>query len=165
MKVWKIIGWALLAILVVIQFFRPAKNTAVAPSPYDISTAYAVPAHVQTILKKACNDCHSNNTVYPWYAEVQPVAWWLANHVEDGKRHLNFSEFMRYPAARQYHKLEETIEMVDKSEMPLSSYTLIHTTAKLSGEERKALHDWCESVRDTMRAQYPPDSLIRKRKP
>ncbi|WP_119080514.1 heme-binding domain-containing protein [Chitinophaga alhagiae] len=165
MKVWKTLGWALLAILVVIQFFRPARNTAAVPSANDISTAYAVPAEVSTILGKACNDCHSNNTTYPWYASVQPVAWWLAKHVNDGKRHLNFSEFTAYPLARQFHKLEETVEMVNEKEMPLNSYTIIHTNATLTDAERKLLVNWCESIKDTMRARYPADSLVRKKRP
>jgi len=155
----------LAAILIIIQFFRPAKNISSAKSSADISSIYTVPGEVNTILDKACNDCHSNNTVYPWYAEVQPVAWWLNNHIEEGKDELNFSEFGSYSPARRYHKLEEIKEMIDDNEMPLSSYTLIHTDAKLTDAETQALINWSESIRNEMKTKYPADSLVMKRGP
>jgi hypothetical protein len=102
MKFLKRLGLVLLAILVIIQFFHPAKNQSTEVLPTDIAKVYVAPApDVDVILKKACNDCHSNNTVYPWYNNVQPVAWWLNNHIENGKRHLNFSDFGSMRIARQ----------------------------------------------------------------
>ncbi|MFM8485102.1 MAG: heme-binding domain-containing protein, partial [Bacteroidota bacterium] len=92
---------------------------------------YAVPENVMAVLKPACYDCHSNQTRYPWYAGIQPVAWWLAEHVNDGKRHLNFDEFTTRKIAVQNHKLEEIIEMVKEEEMPLGSYTWTHADARL----------------------------------
>jgi hypothetical protein len=153
----------LLLAFIIIQFFRPTKNKAEGISKNDISTLYAVPTDVQTILKTSCYDCHSNNTVYPWYAEVQPVAWWLNNHVVDGKKHLNFSEFAGYSLRRQYHKLEETNEMVKEGEMPLDSYLWIHKNAKLSDGQKLILANWVGTVMDTMKARHPIDSLIRKK--
>ena len=153
----------LLLALIVIQFFRPAKNRAEGVSRNDISTLYAVPQDVQDILKRSCNDCHSNNTVYPWYAEVQPVAWWLDSHIRDGKNDLNFSEFATYRIRRQYKKLEEINELVKENKMPLNSYLWIHTDAKLSEQQKLTLANWVETVRDTIQAKYPPDSLIRKK--
>lgn len=156
---------AVATILVIIQFFRPVKNLSSAKSPADISNVYQVPDEINVILGKACNDCHSNNTVYPWYAEVQPVAWWLNNHVKEGKGELNFSEFGTYALARQYHKLEEVKEVIDENEMPLSSYTLIHTNAKLTNAEKQTLLAWSEGMRNEMKAKYPADSLVMKRGP
>ena len=156
---------ALLAILIIIQFFRPTKNLSNAKSPADISNLYQVPGDVNEILDKACNDCHSNNTIYPWYAEVQPVAWWLNNHIEEGKDELNFSEFATYAPARQYRKLEELKKQIDEGEMPLSSYTLIHTNAKLTEAEKQALLNWSEGIRNEMKVKYPADSLVMKRGP
>ncbi|HVZ26176.1 MAG TPA: heme-binding domain-containing protein, partial [Sediminibacterium sp.] len=106
MRFLKRTGIVLLVILLVMQAFRPARNNSNENSK-DISKDYPVPTDVQLILAKACNDCHTNQTRYPWYAEVQPVSWWLNNHIVDGKRHLNFSEFSGYRIARQYKKLEE----------------------------------------------------------
>lgn len=162
-KILKRVFQLLLIAFIVIQFFRPTKNKAESISKNDISTLYTVPTDVQSILKTSCYDCHSNNTVYPWYAEVQPVAWWLNNHVVDGKKHLNFSEFAGYSLRRQYHKLEETNEMVKEGEMPLDSYLWIHKNAKLSDGQKLILANWVGTVMDTMKARHPIDSLIRKK--
>ena len=164
MKRGKVILFLLAAAFVLIQFFRPVKNVTAAVPDKDIARSYAMPPEVKAILQKACYDCHSNNTVYPWYANVQPLAWWLDAHIRDGKRHLNFDEFLNYPLARQYRKLEETVETVNEGEMPLASYTLTHTNAKLNSGERKLVMDWCEGIRANMRASYPADSLVVKKK-
>ncbi|MBL0181476.1 MAG: heme-binding domain-containing protein [Chitinophagaceae bacterium] len=162
-KFFKRLFVLLLAAFVVIQLFRPAKNKAEGMSKNDISTLYPVPEDVQNILKTSCYDCHSNNTVYPWYAEVQPVAWWLDSHIQDGKKDLNFSEFASYRIRRQYKKLEEVNELVKKDEMPLDSYLWIHKDAKLSEPQKLTLATWVNAVRDTMEAHYPIDSLVRKK--
>lgn len=155
---------ALVVILVVIQFFRPEKNLS-GENRNDISTRYAMSDSVKTILAVACNDCHSNKTEYPWYSNVQPVAWWLNGHIEDGKRHLNFSDFTSSSIARQNHKFEETIEVLEENEMPLSSYTWLglHSQANLTDEQKKTLMHWARTQMDTLKSQYPPDSLILKR--
>ncbi|HRI19591.1 MAG TPA: heme-binding domain-containing protein [Panacibacter sp.] len=163
MKKFFLIFLAILA--VAIQFIKPQRNESAVVSATDISGIYNMPDDVSAILNKACKDCHSNNTVYPWYANVQPVAWWLNDHIEEGKNELNFSEFASYSPGRQYHKLEEFKEQIDKDEMPLSSYTLIHTNAKLSDQEKKVLLNWAEGIRMQMKAKYPADSLIMKRGP
>ena len=150
-------------VLIVIQFFPPTKNVSEAASAKNISAVYNTPAEVKTILDKACNDCHSNNTVYPWYAEVQPVAWWLNEHIEDGKKDLNFSEFASYRPRRQYKKLEEINELVKENEMPLNSYLWIHKDAKLSDQQKLTLANWVEATRDSLEARYPIDSLVRKK--
>ncbi|MGL6267918.1 MAG: heme-binding domain-containing protein, partial [Chitinophagaceae bacterium] len=132
----KKIAMGLLVALVIIQFFKPDRNISPEKSPNDITNKYKVPAPVQEILKTSCNDCHSNNTIYPWYANIQPVAWWLADHVNEGKRELNFSEFSTYSPKKAHHKLEEVNEMVKEGEMPLQSYTIIHQNAKLSEAQK-----------------------------
>ncbi len=156
---------ALLFVFVAIQFFRPAKNLS-GDDTYGIHTKYNVSENVNHLLEVACNDCHSNKTVYPWYANIQPVAWWLNKHVVDGKKHLNFSTFTRLPIAVQNHKFEEIIEMVEKKEMPLASYTYLglHKEADLTDEQRKLITDWSKAQMDTLKAHYHPDSLILKRK-
>lgn len=164
MKIVKKILLVLLIILVVIQFIRPAKNQSTEVTTNHIYNVYATNENVKTILDKACNDCHSNNTKYPWYANIQPVAWWLNDHIEDGKKHLNFSEYGAYNLRRQYHKMEEVIDEVKEGEMPLSSYTIVHTNAKLTAEEKATLTGWAQSIMDTMKAKYPIDSLVKKKK-
>lgn len=154
----------LLAALVVIQFIHPKKNTSAGPQPNYIGNSYAVPADVQSILGKACNDCHSNNTRYPWYAKLQPVDWWMNDHVVDGKKEVNFDEFTNRSPRYQYRKMEEVIEQVKEREMPLNSYTWTHKDAKLTSDERAKLTGWAQSVRDAMEVKYPVDSLVRPKK-
>lgn len=152
----------LLFALVVIQFIRPKKNKTEGQQPNYIGNAFAVPEDVKLILAKACNDCHSNNTNYPWYSNFQPVLWWLDKHIKDGKKNLNFDVYTNKSLRYQFHKMEETIEMVKEGEMPLKSYTLAHKDAKLTTEEKTKLTNWANSIMDTMKAKYPIDSLIRK---
>ena len=151
----KKIAYFLLVALIVIQFFRPEKNQSTGPQANAIANKYAVPANVQEIMKRACNDCHSNNTIYPWYDKVQPVSWWLANHVNEGKRELNFDEFLTYSPKKAHHKLDEVIEMVKEGEMPLNSYTWTHRNAILSQEEKVAITDWASSTMKQIESVNP----------
>jgi hypothetical protein len=155
----------LLVIFILIQFFRPKKNISEGPQPNNIATAYPVPDNVKTILAKACNDCHSNNTRYPWYNNIQPVAWWLNNHVQDGKKDLNYDEFTTYSLRKQYARFGQTKDLVKKGAMPLKSYTWIHKDAILTDEEKQALFSWVDASRAAMEAKYPMDSLVRKSGP
>jgi len=150
--------------LIAIQFIRPSKNQSGSLLAGDITHGYNMPQKVSAIFKKACNDCHSNNTIYPWYAQIQPVGWWLSNHIKEGKKELNLSEFGSYNIARQYKKLDEIIKQVKEDEMPLSSYTLIHRNARLTDTEKQILINWCNNIRDTIKSKYPADSLVIKRR-
>ncbi len=153
----------LLVVLIAIQFIHPAKNQSGGPQPNYIGNAFSMPQDVKLIMEKACNDCHSNNTVYPWYSRLQPVDWWMNNHVVDGKKHLNFDEYTNRNLRYQYHKLEEIAEQVKEGEMPMDSYTWMHKGAKLSPAEKEKLINWADAMRDTMKAHYPIDSLVRKK--
>jgi hypothetical protein len=164
MAILKKIGLILLGALVLIQFIRPEKNQSTVNPDQQLTSRYPIPDSVNTILQKACMDCHSNNSHYPWYASVQPIAWWLDEHIRDGKKHLNFDEYTHRSLRYQFHKMEETIEMVKTEEMPLSSYTWTHTEARLTKAERIAITQWAQSVIDTMKQRYPADSLVKPRK-
>ena len=138
----------IIIILVVIQFIRPARNISTTPSTHDISTEYTVPDSVKNIMAVACNDCHTNNTRYPWYANVQPVGWWLQNHVNEGKRHLNYSEFTSLEKKKQYKKMDETAHEIKEGDMPLNSYLWIHHDAKLTQAEKDLLINWAQQLSD-----------------
>ena len=146
-----ILGIAVL--LVLIQFFRPEKNIASAPSANNIAKKYNTSNEVKVILDKACNDCHSNNTKYPWYSNFQPVAWWLDHHVDEGKGEINFDEFLTYPAKKARHKMEEVNEMVKEGEMPLNSYTWIHKDAVLTQAEKLVLAEWAVATMKTIETE------------
>ncbi len=141
---FKKIGLAIVAILVILQFVRPTKNEGLAFTENDISHFDSVPDNVKKILETSCFDCHSNHTVYPWYTNIQPIGLWMQWHVNEGKEELNFSEFKTYKPKRQKHKFEEIIEMVEEQEMPLSSYTLIHSETKLTSEQLNSLVTWAK---------------------
>src|SRR5258708_37960689 len=102
----KIIVLSILAVLIIIQFIQPAHNKSEQLLPADITKVLTVPDSVQHVLKNACYDCHSNNTNYPWYANVQPVAWFMVRHVNNGKADLNLSEFGTYSIRQQRSKLK-----------------------------------------------------------
>lgn len=155
---------ALLVILLVLQVFRPKKdNNASAPNPANINQFASVPADVDKLLRTSCYDCHSNTTAYPWYTNIQPIGWWLEDHINEGKGELNFDEFGNYTLRRQYHKLEEVAELVKENEMPLKSYTFVHTDAKLSEEQKQQIIQWTDKAMGDMRAKYPIDSLVKKK--
>lgn len=153
----------LLVIFVIIQFFHPKPNKAGAEQPNYIGRAYTVPGDVKSILAKACNDCHSNNTRYPWYCNFQPVDWWTAKHINQGKKGLNLDEFINRTLRFQYKKMEDVIKQVKENDMPLNSYTWIHKDAKLTAGEKAKLIDWANAVRDNMKVMYPIDSLEKKK--
>ena len=150
MKIVKKIFIALLILFIAIQFFRPARNISTQNFPRGINHTIITPDPVLTVLKNSCYDCHSNNTRYPWYNNIQPVAWWLHSHISDGKRALNFDEFGSYTLKRQQDKLKGIRNEVKDGGMPLSSYTLIHTDAKLSDAEKKMIADWTVRGADSL---------------
>ena len=135
-------------LLVAAQFIRPAKNISAAVDTADISGKFAVPPEVKRVLQNACYDCHSNRTRYPWYAEIQPIGWWLAKHVKDGKAHLNFSEFATYSPKRTADKLDQISDEVSQHVMPLFSYKWGHTEARLPAAEKEAVVTWGDNLHD-----------------
>lgn len=147
MKASRKIGVLIIILLVVMQFIQPTKNrSSQVITETDISTVYAIPQNLHQMFVKKCYDCHSNNTNYPWYVNVQPIGWWLAAHVHEGKEHLNFSEFKSYTAEEAEHKLEEIGEVTEEKSMPLKAYTLLHEDHVLTEEDEKAIFDWLSTL-------------------
>jgi hypothetical protein len=147
----KKVALGILGLLVIIQFIRPEKNIS---EPFitenDISKKYAINDDVYQILIKKCYDCHSNNTAYPWYNNIQPIAWWMAHHVNEGKDELNFSEFKMYSQKRANHKIEEISDAVNEGWMPLDSYLWIHHEAKITAEDRSLINAWIKTLPVTL---------------
>ncbi|MCC7466398.1 MAG: heme-binding domain-containing protein [Saprospiraceae bacterium] len=140
----KILG-ALLIALLLIQFIRPAQDNPPTDQAQSFEQVASPPAEITSILKSACYDCHSNETVYPWYSKIAPVSWWLANHINEGREHLNFSVYGQVSAEDKGKVMEEIAEVIQKNEMPLASYTWLHPEAKLSDAQKNTLVQWANS--------------------
>ncbi len=149
-KRMKSIFGGLLAVLVVMQFFQIDKTNPEYNAANDFLNSAQPPAGVAETMKNACYDCHSYQTKYPWYTYVQPVGWWVKNHIEEGREHLNLSLWGGYSAKRKNHGLEEMQEMVEEGEMPLNSYTWGHPEARLTGDQRNALISFFKETRDKL---------------
>lgn len=160
-KILKIVLIVLLIGFIIIQFIRPSKNAGEEIAANQINAVQEVPADVQQILKVSCYDCHSNTTRYPWYSKIQPVAWFLNDHIVEGKKEVNFSVFATYPPFRRYKKFNEIQKQIKEDEMPLFSYTLIHRDAVLSAAQKSTLINWAANAIKEMEAKYPADSLVK----
>ena len=139
----KVLRWFLLGILLalIVMQFVPVERT----NP-PVEEEVPAPANVRAVLHRACYDCHSNETRWPWYSHVAPVSWLVAHDVHEARKHLNFSTWNQYNAKRQARKLNEVWEEVDEGEMPLWYYLAIHRDAKLSAEDRALLRTWATST-------------------
>ena len=145
--------WFLLIVFITIQFIRPARNNGEAMSANDITHRVHTPDTVLGILKRACFDCHSNHTDYPWYTNINPVGWWMNGHIKDGKRGINFSDLSSFNNKKLDHRLEDVAELTANHAMPLKSYTWIHTDAKLSDEEIHSIKAWTDAARQEIAAK------------
>tara|TARA_R110002124_G_scaffold131805_1_gene294157 strand:+ start:3410 stop:3862 length:453 start_codon:yes stop_codon:yes gene_type:complete len=150
MKKVKIILLVLLVALVGIQFFPTTRNQSKTMPKTDFTLVNDAPNSIKKKLQTSCYDCHSNNTAYPWYNKIQPVAWILESHIADGKKELNFNEWETYSNRRKKSKLKSIISQVKDDEMPLTSYTLIHGDAKFTEKEKKELFQWLTKLRDSI---------------
>ena len=131
-----------LALVVLIQLYRPKKNISTVEQKNSITTVMDVPADVKSILERSCYDCHSNNTKYLWYHEIAPMSWGVAHHIKEGKEHLNFDEYATYNARQRAHALEESVEAIEHGEMPLKGYVVFHPETALSAEDIQKIKDW-----------------------
>jgi hypothetical protein len=138
-------------ILLLLQLYQPARNLDYGQVlPIHFTKIYNVPYPVKTILQTSCYDCHSNNTMYPWYSYIQPARMLLESHIKEGKENLNFSEFDNYSKRKQGNKLDRIIKQIKADEMPLGSYTFIHRNANLTKENKALLLRWMERTRDSI---------------
>jgi len=145
MKAMKSIATASLVLFVAAQFVRPAKTNPVSDEYRAIQSHVQMTPEVSAILSRACYDCHSNATEWPWYSRVAPMSWLVVSHVDDGRRHLNFSEWAGYDRSKALKKMHEIDEEVSIKAMPLSSYTLLHPEARLSDPERALVSEWAKA--------------------
>jgi hypothetical protein len=144
MRSLKWIFLVLVVVFVVIQAVRPdLTNPRVDPA----QAIQNVPPHVDAILRRSCYDCHSNETRWPWYAQVAPVSWMLKHDVDEGRQELSFSEFATYSPKRTARKLKGICEEVKEGEMPMTGYLVLHPDAKLSDADKQTLCTWAAALR------------------
>jgi len=135
----------ILALFILIQFIKIEKNDS-KNEMNAISTVMEIPVEVNRIIQTSCADCHSNSTNYPWYNKIAPASWFLANHVNDGKEHLNFSEWTTYNKDQKQHIIKNLKEVLNEREMPLKSYVLVHKELGLSENQYQILYDWVNTI-------------------
>jgi hypothetical protein len=151
MKIVKIIALILLVGFVGIQFVPTDLNQSDTVPKTDFLLVNNTQENISALLQESCYDCHSNNTEYPWYNKVQPAAWFLEDHINEGKEELNFNEWDAYSNRRKNSKLKSIISQVKDDEMPLASYTLIHKDAKLSNSEKTLIIDYMKNLKETLK--------------
>jgi hypothetical protein len=136
----------LLVAFILIQFFPIDKTNPPVNKGMDFIKIKNTPEPIANLIRSSCYDCHSNESVYPAYSYIQPAGWLLKNHIDEGRIELNFSTFATYDSKRQIHKLDEIAEQLEQKKMPLESYTLVHSDAKLSDEQRKQLASYFRMI-------------------
>jgi len=150
MKILKRILLLLFIVFVGIQFIPMKLNVSDEVYETDFMNIYSVPKAISEKLVVSCYDCHSNNTKYPWYNKIQPVAWYLEGHIKEGKKELNFNEFGNYSVRRQKSKIKSIIREIERNKMPLVSYTNMHEDAILNKDEKKELLGYFEMLKDSI---------------
>jgi hypothetical protein len=147
-KILKITVLAIAVLFVAAQFYRPDFTNPPVVAADTLRGSTQLPADVDRILTRSCNDCHSNETAYPWYSNVTPFNWFLYDHIDTGRHEMNFSVWNTYTADRKMRKLEEICEQVEQGEMPLPSYLWIHRDAALAKGDAELLCGWTRSERE-----------------
>ena len=153
MSRFKKILLSILVVFIAIQFLQPGRNISGRILASDISNVVRLSDSVRVILKNACYDCHSNNTDYPWYVNIQPMGWIMAKHIRQGKEALNFSEFSSYSSRRQLSKLAGIANSIKDDMMPLSSYKWMHKNARLTEDEETLIITWVQNSKDSLAAR------------
>jgi len=149
----KLFKWILVIFIlciIIVQVFRPERFSSNELTRDDITKMYPVPDNVQKILKRSCYDCHSNQTVWPWYTNVAPVSWLVADDVNSGRRKMNFSEWGKVTVSKQSTKLQKICDELNDNAMPLPKYLLIHRDAVLSKDEKDILCNWANALADSL---------------
>ncbi len=151
----KVLKWIVIVLacaFLIAQFWRPARTNPVIDQSQTIQAQQQVTPQVAAILDRSCQDCHSNTTGWPWYTNVVPISWFITDHVNEGRKHLNLSEWGWLQPHQKEKKLQEICEEVKDGAMPLGTYTPLHPGSKLSPEDVKALCDWANAERSRIAA-------------
>ncbi|MCY7344725.1 MAG: heme-binding domain-containing protein [Pyrinomonadaceae bacterium] len=146
-KILKIVALAFVTAFIAVQFYRPDYTNPPIVQAETIEATTQIPENVAQILTRSCSDCHTNQTVYPWYSDISPFSWLLVGHIEEGRGELNLSVWNTYKAQKKRRKLGEICEQVVSGEMPHNQYLWLHRDAQLSAEDKQILCDWTDAER------------------
>src|SRR5690554_7981534 len=149
-KILKIVAMIVLVAFVGIQIIPTERNQSDFVPKTDFLLVNNTPETIGKLVMESCYDCHSNNTKYPWYNRIQPMAWFLEDHIIEGKKELNFSEWTAYSDRRKNSKLNSIISQITDGEMPLFSYTLLHREAVYSESEKKLVIKYMKQIQDSL---------------
>jgi Haem-binding domain len=149
-KVFRYSVAAIALVLLAAQFIRPARTNPTSDPSRALAAFRPMPADVAGTFDRACRDCHSNETRWPWYSNVAPVSWFVIDHVNHGRSHFNYSDWSRYEPGEAARLLKKSCELAGEQAMPLYSYTLMHRTARLAPEEVAALCTWSRASARTV---------------
>jgi Haem-binding domain len=141
---------ALVGIVLGIQLIRPAKTNPSIDPQRELAAHAQMPPQVADALQRGCNDCHSYRTTWPWYSNVAPFSWVITDDVNQGRRHVNFSDWAQYDPKRADRKLDQICEEVKDGGMPLTSYKWVHPGARLTGHERAEICRWVGAERQRL---------------
>lgn len=143
---WRGVLLGFFGLIAGIQLIRPARSNPAVDPTHTLEAVVLVPPRVESILRRACYDCHSDLTQWPWYSNVAPISWFVIDHVDSGRRHVNFSEWLRRdtknPAEYTRERFEAMCKQVQTGDMPLTSYLLVHREAKLSQADIETICQW-----------------------
>lgn len=159
-KILKMSLVALALVFACVQFVRPSRFNPPAQAGRGIEEHLNVTPAVGTILKRSCMDCHSNRTEWPWYSNVAPTSWLVADHVNQGRRYLNFSDWARMNRGEAEDMLKFMCMKAQRGSMPMPSYTLVHRGAKLSDADIGTLCDWADAESERLAAKAAPEARI-----
>ena len=155
----KKIFYALIIVVIAIQFFRIDKTNPTVNVADDFIEITKPSQEIAAMLKSACYDCHSNESNYPWYSNIAPISWWVKDHINEGREELNFSKWSTYDAKKKDHKLEEIVEELEEGEMPLKPYPITHSEARLSDAQKEQLMDWVKATRKAAKTKKSKHTL------
>ena len=150
-KVLKALFFLFVLLFLVAQIIRPSRANPPVDESQTIQVRTQMTPEVAAIFERSCRDCHSNKTVWPWYTNVAPVSWFIANHVRDGRHSMNLSEWGRLDRDQQDRKLRQICDEIQDGVMPLSSYTPLHPGSKLTEQDKKTLCEWTDAERQRLK--------------
>jgi hypothetical protein len=150
MSLLKKISLGALGLFISMQLYRPELEKKSVKDSSSFEEIYNVPVNIKTMLKNSCNDCHSNTTNFPWYAQVQPFRFLIYNHIIEGRSNLNFSEFGEYSERKKANKIKSMVSQIKSNEMPIGSYELMHGNAHINADQKDSLLNWLKQLNQSL---------------